>query len=187
MLLGVVSIVGRSQTHEIAGDTGLRGGGAPCNVSDARLQLARDIVCVSIQDRTLCPAGSSNVSAKGDWPNQVVYYSAVLAVLSDRTTCLNTPTAIATVQWLDQTNVSTSPWWGTWSVFQVSDSMPTTGHPRTVHTSTAQLIAPSHTFILSSLLYCAGGAYRGVRRTKGDLDVDGIRPHWLVSSSIYKC
>jgi hypothetical protein len=52
-----------------------------------------------------------------------MYYRDVLATVADPETCLNTTTARDTVQWLDETNNITSPWWNSWDVFQVSGTI----------------------------------------------------------------
>jgi hypothetical protein len=84
-----------------------------CTASDAHLLLQQQTVCASIGG---CPVG--NVTAEGDWPNQVIYMGNVLRALVSPATCLNTTVAKTTVAWLDDTDLNT-PWWNTWSVFQV--------------------------------------------------------------------
>mmetsp|Transcript_23753 Transcript_23753/g.62080 ORF Transcript_23753/g.62080 Transcript_23753/m.62080 type:complete len:254 (-) Transcript_23753:233-994(-) len=95
-------------------------GNSECAASDAALRLARDTVCVSLEAASNCPPGSANVTAKGDWPSQVVYYTHVLdLVAAAPSACLMTDVGRATLQWLNTVNVTVSPWWNTWLVFQV--------------------------------------------------------------------
>jgi hypothetical protein len=43
----------------------------------------------------------------------------LLQALVAPTTCLDTPRASTTIEWLRNTNTTTSSWWYTWYVFQV--------------------------------------------------------------------
>jgi hypothetical protein len=69
-----------------------------------------------------CDAGSQNISAKEDWPNQAIYVQDLLKALVDPTTCLSSPYAHDTIDWLNviQTDpaVGASFIW-TYTVFQV--------------------------------------------------------------------
>jgi hypothetical protein len=92
--------------------------GRGCAASDTNLLLRKQTICASIGG---CAAG--NVTAEGDWPNQAIYMNNLLAALVAPTTCLNTSVAKDVVTWLDVTN-TTTPWWNTWVIFQVSDQWP---------------------------------------------------------------
>jgi hypothetical protein len=86
----------------------------PCAKSDARLTHLEAVVCQSLQPG----ACGTNITAEGDWPNQVQYFHNLLAALVSSDTCLNTTRARSVVSWLNVTNPSDSVWWWTWLIFQ---------------------------------------------------------------------
>jgi hypothetical protein len=85
-----------------------------CMQSDNRLIFNKMVLC-----KSLGGCQSSNVSALGDWPSQVIYMRNLLTNVVDSDTCLNTTVARDIIKWLEVTNVSLSPWWYTWYDFQV--------------------------------------------------------------------
>lgn len=95
---------------------------ADCDASDQRLLEARGLICDSLVG-TDTPWCLTNVShASKDWPSQAVYMKKLLDLLVDPDTCLDTPYANDTAEWLDaeisDPDVSGS-WMWTYLVFQV--------------------------------------------------------------------
>ena len=86
-----------------------------CEVSDERLIYLKDVLCSSLGE----PTEETNVTGLGDWPNQAMYMVDLLAALTGKHTCLDTPVAKDTIEWLDIVDVDQSMWWWTWEVFQV--------------------------------------------------------------------
>ena len=103
-------------------EDGTAGATTDCSASDAKLLDLFHTICKSLGaslGNTACPAG--NVTAAGDWPNQVWYMGHLLQQLVEPETanaCLTTPTATAVVKWLNTTDTSANDWWYTWLVFQ---------------------------------------------------------------------
>ena len=85
----------------------------PCSASDARLRHLQAVVC-----RSLGSVCAENVTAEGDWPDQVIYMHSMLRALTNATTCLNTTAAKSVLRWLDVTDPKASMWWYTWLIFQ---------------------------------------------------------------------
>eukprot|EP00750_Incisomonas_marina_P032280 INCI9092.1.p1 GENE.INCI9092.1~~INCI9092.1.p1 ORF type:complete len:270 (-),score=30.95 INCI9092.1:84-893(-) len=91
---------------------------ADCHASDSNLQLLWSTLCSSLSGPLSCP-GTVNVTAQGDWPNQVIYMKNLLDAIAAPSTCLNTSYSHDLVGWLNVTNTTTNAWWNTWMVFQV--------------------------------------------------------------------
>lgn len=84
-----------------------------CSASDAALTSATELYCGSMVGWTTswCPSTEAITNkAKKDWPSQSIYFVDILQLLQrvPATSCLMTPVANFTVEWLNtyQTNIS---------------------------------------------------------------------------------
>ena len=120
--------LGLMLAHYLPGASALMPTG--CATSDANLVVLRNTLCQSIgafpgfPECRLGPGGSSGpkpgeLTAEGDWPNQVVYMRDLLEALVSPATCLNTTEAKNTAALLSVVDPAKSPWWSTWVQFQV--------------------------------------------------------------------